>query len=749
MEGQHNPPIAPSAAPPAATGAPGSRVLSGIFAGAMSGTLVATFTITLAALVFSGGGLNRYLPAGIGLSLAGATIIGAIVALGSSYRAVIAAPQENTAVILALVAASIGNSMSARGLDPFPTIVAAISFSAVVTGALFLVLGVLRLGTIVRFIPYPVVGGFLAGTGWLLFQGSVSVMAGTELTFSHLDKLLANDAIVNWLPGLILGIGLTFITRRVHHFLLLPGLLVLSIAGFYGILYAAGGTVAEAGERGLLLGPFPSSSLWPPMSLSAIPRIDWAEVLGNAGNLSAVTVLATISILLNASGLEIATEREIDLDRELRATGIANLAAGLGFGMVGYLSLSESTLNHKAGAQTRIPGLISAGICAITLLFGASVFSYFPKPVLGGLLCFLGLGFLMETLYDAYFRLPRIEYGLVLLILIVIAWVGFLQGIAVGLVVSSVLFAVNYSRIDVIKHAVSGAEVRSNVERSAGDELTLEDRGHQLYILQLQGYIFFGTSYTLLKRVHQRMLVEEPAPVRYVLLDFRHVDGIDSSAVLSFVRMRKLAEAHGAKLVLTDLPLAVRKQLERGGFARAQDTGGAVRFFADLDHGLEWCEKEILAAAPPSMLPPTALAGELENVFRTREAVARFLDYLEKVDAPAGYKLYRQGDVSKDLYLIESGELTAYLELDGGKMKRLRTMGPGTVVGESGLYLGARRSATVVTLCPTTLYRLSLDSLDRMTREAPHLAAAFHQFVVCLLAERMVVTTGASKTLFK
>jgi SulP family sulfate permease len=121
---------------------------------------------------------------------------------------------------------------------------------------------------------------------------------------------------------------------------------------------------------------------------------------------------------------------------------------------------------------------------------------------------------------------------------------------------------------------------------------------------------------------------------------------------------------------------------------------------------------------------------------------------LEKVEAPSGYRIYRQGDVSKDLYLIETGELAAWLELSGGKTKRLRTMGPGTVVGESGLYLGAKRSATVVSVTPAVLYRLSIDSLERMTRESPHLAAAFHQFVVRLLAERLVLATGASKALF-
>jgi SulP family sulfate permease len=131
-----------------------------------------------------------------------------------------------------------------------------------------------------------------------------------------------------------------------------------------------------------------------------------------------------------------------------------------------------------------------------------------------------------------------------------------------------------------------------------------------------------------------------------------------------------------------------------------------------------------------------------------RHLVSRLLGYLERVESPAGSDVYKKGDVSNDLYLIESGELEAWIELADGRSMRLRTMGPGTVVGESGLYLGAKRSASVRTTKPSVLYRLSFTALQRMTREAPELAAAFHEFVARLLADRIVHTTSAAQMLF-
>jgi SulP family sulfate permease len=365
--------------------------------------------------------------------------------------------------------------------------------------------------------------------------------------------------------------------------------------------------------------------------------------------------------------------------------------------------------------------------------------------VLGGLIAYLGFHLLINTLYEGYFRLRRTEYLVVVVILLVVAVWGFLLGVAVGLGVSLLLFALSYSRIEVIRNAISGVHLRSNVARSDGEEMTLMERAKQLYILQLQGYVFFGTAYNLLTSAQQRIQSTD-AEIRYLLLDFRHVNGLDSSAIASFLRLRRLAKANSVRLILTEVPADIRNHLERGEVVIENDD--VCRIYPDLDRGLEACENEIIQEAPPSMLPPPMLFYDLQDVFNGREDMLRFLGYLERVEAPAGFDLFRQGDISKDLYLIESGELTAWLEIDGRKIKRLRTMGPGSVVGESGLYMGEKRSATVTASRQATLYRLSEEALRRLTDEAPELAAAFHHFVVTLLARRIVHSTGPVKSLF-
>ena len=88
------------------------------------------------------------------------------------------------------------------------TVVAAITLTSLLAGVFFWVLGWLRQGSLVRYIPYPVIGGFLAGTGWLLFQGGLGVMSDASLTLAHLPTLFQADLLLRWLPGVVLAVGL-------------------------------------------------------------------------------------------------------------------------------------------------------------------------------------------------------------------------------------------------------------------------------------------------------------------------------------------------------------------------------------------------------------------------------------------------------------------------------------------------------------------------------------------------------------
>ncbi|MEJ5310308.1 MAG: SulP family inorganic anion transporter [Anaerolineae bacterium] len=719
--------------------------------------------ISLAAMIFSGN-LSIYVGRGVGFMLFGAMILSVVTVIFTSFPAMVTLPQDAPAAILALTAAAITAHLTTTtsGENIFTTVVAAIMLSSLLTGLCFLILGQFKLGGLARYIPYPVFGGFLAGTGWLLVQGGMGLLVG-NLPFT---ALFSPAKLLFWLPAVLFAILLTLLLRRHNHFLIVPGALLAMTGLFYGLLWLNHLTIAEATAQGWLLGPFPSGGLWQPLSLAAMGHIAWPAIAKEAGNIGTLILISVISLLLNASGIEVTTQTDVDLNRELKGAGIANCLAGLAGGAPGYPTLSLSLLGPRIGVNSRAIGLSVAVINGAILVFGAAVLSYLPRPLLGGLLIFLGLGFLIEWLYDGWQKLTKTDYAIVCLIMVVMSGVGVLEGVGLGVLTAVGLFVFNYSRTPVIRHALSRVTYHSTVVRPRLHQQLLGQKGDWVYILKLQGFIFFGTANSLLEHIRARLQATDRLKPRFIVLDMRYALGLDASAEIVLMKLKQLAQAQGIVLVFTHLTPRIRQRLERSVFAEVE--GNKWRAFDDLDRGVEWCEEQMiqtfdsvgLVARPKTVkqqleafLPKS---GKFIGLFEYLEqedtaassapapqapAVTQMLSYMERRDVPAGHMLIQQGEKTPGLYFVESGRVTVQVTQADGHAVRVRTMEAGTIVGETGLYLGAKASAAVVADIPGTLYFLSASNLQRMENEAPALAAAFHKFVAQHLSERLAETT--------
>jgi len=711
-------------------------LLPSLTVGLLVGVMVLALEISLAALIFAD--VHQFLAGGIGVMLFGAVVIGLVVGLTTSVPGMVAVPQDTPAAILALAVGGIAVTMKAAGPQAvFVTALAAIVVTSVLVGIIFLLLGRFQLSGFVRYIPYPVVGGFLAGTGWLLAKGGVGVMLNIPLTLANLPHLFSAEILGLWLPGLLFGLTLLLVLRRYKHFLITLSALVLVTALFYGYLWLGHISVAEASARGWLLGPFPAGSFYQPLTPAALAQVDWRAVFGQADKMATILVLSVIALLLNTSGLEITARQDIDLNRELMTAGFANLAAGLGGSTVGYHTLGMSALTYRLGARSRMVSVIAGLVCGVALLFGASLFSYVPKLLLGGMLSYLGLTFLVEWLVDARRFLPTIDYVLVWIILLIIAGVGFLQGIGVGVAIAAVLFVITYSRVDIVRHALSGECFQSNVDRPKAHRDLLAQQGGQIYILRLQGFIFFGTIQVILNRIRQRLVDASQPKLGFIVLDFQRVTRLDSSAVFGIRRLIQLAQANSAFLVWTQVSPATQRQLERGGLVDSSDDSFII--LPTLDHGVEWCENRILARQDSANLTAFVdrIGSQLRRAFPGLEATEQLLKYLEQRAIREGEYLMRKGDPPTEMYFVEEGMVTAQLQADDGQIVRLRSMRGGTTVGEMGLYMGTARTADVIASRPTIVYRLSAEALETMRKQDPEVAALLHEWIARLLAERL------------
>lgn len=725
------------------------RLIPSLTASLLCGISGLSVCISFALLIFSGE-LSEFISQGIGLMLFTGVVLNAVIALRGFAPGIFAGPGDGAVVILAIVGAAIARNMpsAATPVEILSTVVAAIALTTLLTGLLFLIIGYLKQGRLVRFIPYPVIGGFVAGTGWLMLKGSIEVMSGASLSYSTLPGFFQTDQLILWAPGVLFGTILFLSSRRYSHYLIRPSLILGAIITFYTLLWVSGKSLQEATAQGWLMKSMHPGSLWWPLTPSILSGVNFSVIFDQAGNLTTVLLVSLVQFLLYVSGIELAFERDLDLDWELRITGFANIATGLGSGMPGFHWPGLSTLARKIGVSGRIFGLFSAAFFLSAFLVGTSILSYFPKAVLGGLLAFIAFSFLAEWLYDGWSKLSRADYFIVVLILAVIGTVGFLQGVGVGILTAVIVFVVNYSRLPVVGNALSGATYQSNIERPMSHRRILLQKGEQIYILKLNGFIFFGTANSLLNHIKDRVNDPALAHLRYVVLDFRHVSGLDSSALLTIARMKQLAERIGFDLIFAELAPQMELQLEREGLV--EEKLANLHMFRDLDHGLEWCENQILLGHSIALSEEKQpIREQLASSFSDLALVERLMAYLEKKEINEGYYLMHQGAPTEDLYFIESGSVTAILELDDGKTVRLRKMGAGIVVGEVGIYTGDKRSASVVSNEPGTVYRLSARALRLMQEKDPELATEFHGFVVRSLAERLAASNRSVQALLE
>ena len=703
--------------------------------GLVDGVIVIPLITSFAILIFSGE-LSSFATVGIGMVLFGGLILQLVIGLTNSAPGMIGAPQDSPAAILGLTAAAIVVGMKDAPIEAkFITVVVTVILTSILSGLFFLFIGGFKLSRFVRFIPYPVVGGFIAGTGLLLIQGALGIMLGSPPSLTNLDVLFRAENLLLWIPGVLFGTLVLIASRRLNHFLTYPALLAGTIVLFYILTRISGFNIDELREMGWLLGPFPQGALWEPLDLSLLRQVDWTVIFHQSSNIAAVAVISLVSLLLNASALELIAQKDVDLNRELISTGIANIAGGLGGSSVGYHMLGVSSLSFRMGISNRLVPVFAASVTGITLLFGASLLSLIPKLIAGGLIFFVGLSFLTEWLYDAWFQLPRIDYVLVWVILIVVGAVGFLQGVGTGIGIAVVLFVVNYSRVDIIKDTLAGTSYQSSMERPFEHRQLIRQMGERIHILRLHGFIFFGTSQSLVNRINERIKESEREKLHYLILDFQHVSALDSSAVFSFIRLRQLADAHKFHLILTDLNRETKQKLSRTGLSERDEW---IHFFPSLDYGMEWCESKLLVEEGGSaILRAGTLEAQLKKMIPTKEFVDRFMTYLKKEEVQQYHIVINRGDPPDSMYFIDSGELTTRLEISKGKFIRLRSQGGGTMVGEMGLFLKQSRTATVVAVEPSVLYKLSLSEYNQMMQDDPELAFYLHQWIGHVLSVRL------------
>ena len=590
-----------------------------------------------------------------------------------------------------------------------------------------------------RYIPYPVMGGFFAGIGFIFVQGGLSVASGESVSIGKLDELLTEDVLLRTVPAIVFGITLYGFQRRWGHWRVFPLFLILGFGAFYITLYVSDWTRADAIANGWLpLVPATEIGL-PLIDLSAVAVVDWSAVAAQWASMATVALLSAIMLLLDTSGIEIITGRELDPNKELKVIGITNMLNGLAGGYPGVHAATDTAFTYKLGGRQRLMGIVYAAVIVLAITAGMGFVETIPKFLLGGLLLYIGIDFLVSWTWETRRNLPLHDYVVILLILTVVAAVGILAGVGFGLIVTVVLFVVTYSRLTMIKSEMDGSEHGSHVDRDPACRKLLNHEGHQIWIMRLQGFIFFGSADQLTEKIKERVCKKSGrTPFRYLVLDFRHVGQLDTSAVQAFKKLVQLSDKESVQVVLTEVPENLQTQLENIDFFT--DGPVAIRRLAmpQLDNGVAWCEDQILERQG---YRPGRCGGSFESrlikLLGDSVAAKAIVPLFESIVVQQGDYLFRQGEDGDCMYIVESGAAAVVVSSPDVQDRVVRIFQEGAIVGELALYTGAPRIASVRIEQSGTVFKLDAEHMEIMQRNHPQAARLFHTLVVKLLADKL------------
>ena len=677
-----------------------AKAVPALSVGSTSGLGLLVAQIAFGSFIFSGA-LAPYSSQGVGLVLFGNFAACLIIACAGGFRGAIA----GLSPALVIVMASIGTSMDAEGDALFANVAATLMLSAVATGVCCLLIGRFRLSNLVRFIPYPVAGGFVAGIGGAVCLAAMSLM-GAAPHWGRLADLLEPSLLWRWSPGVAYGAALYYAMKRWRSSLILPLSVAFAVGAYHFVLSFAGISGDEARASGLLLTSTAEGSLWPALGPADLALVDWRALANQVPNMLMLVLVALICVILNIAGLEVATNQDLNWDREFGASGLASVAAGLGGGTVATLIVPASLRSKLFGASTRLTGVVAALVIGGTLFFGDGILNLVPAPLVGGILVFAGLGMMDEGLVKPLKRVPWTEYGIIVLIFVAISSFGLFVGVGVGMIATLAFFAVRLSRLDPIASRFTARERRSNRARPVPERAVLLQEGGRVQAYRLRGYLFFGSASPLADRL-RHALAGEPRPA-CLILDFDAVSGFDYSAVNVLSRFLQTAESTGVEVVLSALSEHLRYALERNV---PSAVFRELQLEADADQALErgediiletWnSEADLTEGRRASLLRHAAadLDRHLERQVDFEEVIEELRSWLQPRRYAAGEALMSPDGPHHGLQLLVSGRASA-VDTQGA---RLYQCGPGDAIWPSGATEGGATSVIADEACESML----------------------------------------------
>lgn len=518
-----------------------SNVKGDLFGGVTAGIVALPLALAFGIQAFSGVDSPDAASLGAYVGLTGAMLLGFFAALFGGTHSQISGPTGPMTVITATLVsgawASSGGSLS--------EVFISMALAAIFCGIFQILFGIIKIGKYVRYIPYPVLSGFMSGIGVIIILQQLYPLVGQNGSGSMVDQLAGIPEAFSHtsITALLLGIATVaiiylfpLITKKVPSTLV--ALIVMTVVSRFIDMNG----VATIGEipAGLPMPFFANEHV-------TLEGLNWGTIL-IAAIIPGLTLagLGSIDTLLTSVVADNITKTKHNSNRELIGQGIGNAVAGLFCGLPGAGATMRTVVNVKSGGRTQLSGMTHAILLLAIMLGLGSVVQYVPLPVLAGILITVGWGIIDFKGFKDLVKIPRADAVVLIVVFLVTVFVDLLTAVGIGMVIACVLFMKRAS--DLVEGGYSSQELTNfDKESPWDDEHGMPDTvAHKIYVQRLNGPIFFGTI-NKFKEVMQTV----PADAKIVIIRMRLVSFMDQSGLYAMEESIKDIQARGAQVLMT------------------------------------------------------------------------------------------------------------------------------------------------------------------------------------------------------
>lgn len=736
-------------------GAQASSDLSGDIWGGLAAMLVALpSAIAFGVAIFSVLG-GEYAAQGAMAGIAGAIAMGLVAPTFGGAPRLISAPCGPAAAVMSALAAELLAGRNGGAPMQVEQVLIVLTLVAVLSGALQVFYGSIGGGKLIKYIPFPVVSGYLSGVGIILILKQIPYFFGYPKTMPMAQGLMSPG---DWrLPAITVAaatIALMVLAPKLTKRVPAPILGVLAgVLTYFGLGFAAYPELLHLDHNKLVIGSIGGglSGLFSGFGarFAAVGGIGFGDLRAVVMPALTLSVLLSIDTLKTCVIVDTLTRSRHNSNRELIGQGLGNLATAIIGGAPGAGAMGPTMVNINSGGKTRLSSLLEGAFVLAAFLLLGSLIGWVPLAALAGIL--IVVGFRMVDWHSFHLlkqRSTALDFTVSAAVVAVALKYNLVAAAGAGLALAVALFVREQMQGSVIRRRFYGNELYSKQFRLPDERAALEEHGAETAICQLQGSLFFGTTDQLYSE-----LEPDFKKCRYVILDMQRVTGVDFTGAHMLELIEGVLGERGGKLLFSNLPdrmptgQDLQAYFDEVGLVRPTRH---IRLFETLDEALEWAEDSLLEVhgfhqeitEKPLDLAEIELTREFDA-----EAIAALRGLAVEKSFDPGQTIFKRKDEGDEIYLIRRGMVRIILPLKSGKHHHVATFARGNFFGDIAFLAAQKRTADAVVTAPTDLYLLSRKRFDEFSRRNPEMGVRVYARLAKALALRLRDTDGELRKL--